>query len=92
MKVGTEPQIIPMSLSLWNKYIYITSNSLEIGVYNKDKSSSFKTNNELPIGDQSYFKTGLYCNDTFIFDSNKNIRNEKYFFYFNNSYGIFNRI
>ena len=76
MKVGTEPQIVPMSLSLWNKYIYITSNSLEIGVYDKDKSSSFKTNNESPIGDQSYFKTGLYCNDTFIFDSNKNIKNE----------------
>ena len=76
MKVGIIPQIIPMSLSLWNKYIYITSNTLEIGIYDKDKSSSFNTRNEEPLGDQNYFRKGLYCNETFIFDSDKNIKNE----------------
>ena len=77
MKVGTEPQIIPMSLSLWNKYIYITSNSLEIGVYDKNKSSTFRTNNEEPLGDQTYFKNGIYCNDIFMFDLDKNNKNSK---------------
>ena len=76
MKVGINPQIVPMSLSLWNKYVYITSNILEIGVYDKDKSSSFSTNNEEPLGDQNYYRKGLYCNETFIFDSDKNIKNE----------------
>ena len=76
MKVGVTPQIVPMSLSLWNKYVYITSNALEIGVYDKDKSSSFNTRNEEPLGDQNYYRKGLYCNETFIFDSDKNIKNE----------------
>lgn len=77
IKVGTDPQIIPMSLDLWNKYIYIASNSLENGVYDKDKSSTFKTNNEAPIGDLKYFRKGIYCNDTFLFDySDKKIKNE----------------
>ena len=76
MKVGINPQIVPMSLSLWNKYVYITSNSLDIGVYDKDKSLSFTTNNEEPLGDKNYFRKGLYCNETFIFDSDKNIINE----------------
>ena len=76
IKVGTEPQIIPMSLSLWNKYIYITSNLLTNGVYDKEKSTSFKKKEEEPIGDQSYFRKGQYCTDTFIFDSDKNIKNE----------------
>ena len=76
MKVGINPQIVPMSLSLWNKYVYITSNTLEIGVYDKDKSSSFNTRNEEPLGDQNYYRKGLYCNETFIFDSDKNIKNE----------------
>ena len=74
--IGINPQIVPMSLSLTNKYIYTTSNTLDIGVFDKDKSLSFKTNNEEPLGDQSYFRKGLYCNETFIFDSNKNIINE----------------
>ena len=69
IKVGTPPQIIPMSLSLWNKFVYISSNSLDIGVYDKDKSTSFKTNNEEPLGDQIYYKKGLYCTDIFNFDS-----------------------
>ena len=76
IKVGTELQVIPMSLSLWNKYIYITSNLLTNGVYDKDKSLSFYKKEEEPMGDQSYFKKGQYCTDTFIFDSDKNIRNE----------------
>ena len=76
VKIGINPQVVPMSLSLWNKYIYITSNSLDIGVYDKDKSLSFKTNNEESLGDQNYYRKGLYCNETFIFDSNKNIQNE----------------
>ena len=32
IKVGTELQVVPMSLSLWNKYIYITSNILHINL------------------------------------------------------------
>jgi len=76
IKVGTLLQVIPMSLSLWNKYIYITSNILTNGVYDKDKSTTFKKKEEEPIGDQSYFKKGEYCTDTFIFDSDKNIKNE----------------
>ena len=43
--IGINPQIVPMSLSLTNKYIYTTSNTLDIGVFDKDKSLSFKTNN-----------------------------------------------
>ena len=76
IKVGTSPQIIPMSLSLWNKYIYITSNILNIGVYDKDKSSSFNSKNEEPLGDQSYFREGLYCTEIFIFDSDTKIKIE----------------
>ena len=69
IKIGSEKQIIPMSLDLDKKYIYITSNSLNIGIYDKDKSSSFNTNNEAPFSDFSYFKKGLYCNETFLFDN-----------------------
>ena len=76
IKVGTELQVIPMSLSLWNKYIYITSNLLANGVYDKDKSLSFNKKEEEPMGDQSYFKKGQYCTDTFVFDTDKNIKNE----------------
>ena len=76
LKVGTPPQTIPMSLSLWNKFIYISSNDLEIGVYNKDKSATFNSNSETPLGDSSYYKKGLYCTDIFKFNSDKNIKNE----------------
>ena len=74
LKVGTKPQTIPMSLSLGNKYIYITSNLLSFGIYDKDNSNSFKTNDESPLADMSYFKKGLFCNETFIFDSENNIK------------------
>ena len=76
LKVGTPSQIVPVSLSLWNKFIYISSNVLEIGVYDKDKSTSFKSRNEAPLGDQSYYKKGLYCTDIFKFNLDKNIKNE----------------
>lgn len=76
LKIGINPQIIPMSLNLENKYIYITSNELNIGIYNKDKSSTFKTNNEEPLSDISYFRKGLYCNETFIFDNDNKIKGD----------------
>ena len=66
LKIGINPQIIPMSLNLENKYIYIASNRLNIGIYDKDKSTTFKTNNEEPLSDLNYFRKGLYCNETFI--------------------------
>ena len=74
LKIGTKPQIIPMSLNLGNKYIYITSNSLNFGIYDKDESSSFKTNEESPLADLSYFKKGIFCNETFIFDSENKVK------------------
>ena len=49
LKIGTEPQTV--SLSLQNKYIYITSNSLSFGIYDKDKSKTFSTNGESPLAD-----------------------------------------
>ena len=76
LKIGSEKQIIPMSLDLDKKYIYITSNSLNFGIYDKDKSSTFNTNNESPLSDFSYFIKGLYCNDTFIFDDDKSIKGD----------------
>ena len=80
LKVGINPQIVPMSLSLQNKYIYISSNPLNIGVYDKDKSNSFNTNNEEPLSDLSYFKKGLYCNDSFIFDEDNKIKGDNFSF------------
>ena len=71
LKVGINPQIIPMSLSLQYKYIYITSNNLYFGIYDKDKSYTFKTNEESPLPDFSYFKKGIFCNESFIFNSEK---------------------
>ena len=56
LKIGTEPQIIPVSLSLQKKYIYITSNSLSYGIYDKNKSNTFNTTGESPIPDFNYFK------------------------------------
>ena len=76
LKIGINPQIVPISLSLENKYIYITSNKLNIGIYDKDKSSTFTTNNEEPLADFSYFKKGIYCNETFIFDNDNKIRGD----------------
>ena len=80
LKVGINPQIVPMSLSLQNKYIYIASNSLNIGVYDKDKSNTFNTNNEEPLSDLSYFKKGLYCNDSYIFDVDNKIKGDNFSF------------
>ena len=77
IEIGTPPQIIPTSLSLWNKYIYITSNELDIGLYDKNKSLSFETNNEEAFSDQLYYKKGLYCSDIFHFHSDNNLKNEK---------------
>ena len=74
LKIGI--QIIPMSLSLDSKYIYIASNELTIGVYDKDKSTTFNTNKEEPISDFNYFTKGLYCNETFIFDSENKIKGD----------------
>ena len=74
LKIGTEPQIIPVSLSLQKKYIYITSNSLSFGIYDKNKSNTFSTNGESPIPDFNYFKKGIYCKDNFIFESENNIK------------------
>ena len=76
LKIGINPQIVPISLSLDNKYIYITSNKLNIGIYDKDKSSTFTTNNEEPLADFSYFKKGIYCNETFILDNDNKIRGD----------------
>ena len=76
LKIGINPQIVPISLSLDNKYIYITSNKLNIGIYDKDKSSTFTTNNEEPLADFSYFKKGIYCNETFFFDNDNKIRGD----------------
>ena len=77
LEIGTPSQIIPTSLSLWNKYIYITSNEIDIGIYDKNKSSSFETNNEEAFSDLNYYKKGLYCSDIFHFNSNNNLKNEK---------------
>ena len=74
LKVGTKSQTIPMSLSLQNKYIYITSNIISFGIYDRDKSNTFITKEESPLPDLSYFKKGIFCNDTFIFDSENNIK------------------
>ena len=76
LKIGINPQIIPMSLNLENKYIYIASNRLNIGIYDKDKSTTFKTNNEEPLSDLNYFRKGLYCNETFIFDNDNKIKGD----------------
>ena len=69
--------MIPMSLTLWNKYIYITPNTLNNGVYNKNKSSSFNTTEKDIMGDQRYYRKGDYCTELFSFDSNGKIKNEK---------------
>ena len=74
LKIGTEPQTV--SLSLQNKYIYITSNSLSFGIYDKDKSKTFSTNGESPLADYSYFRKGIYCKDNFLFELDNNIKEE----------------
>ena len=76
LKIGTKPQIIPMSLSLQNKYIYITPNTLINGLYNKDNSITFNSNGETPLADFSFFKQGIFCNETFIFDSGEEIKED----------------
>ena len=76
IKIGSEKQIIPMSLDLDKKYIYITSNSLNFGIYDKDKSKTFSTNGESPLADYSYFRKGIYCKDNFLFELDNNIKEE----------------
>ena len=71
INIGTPFQKIPISLSLNNPYIYITSNILSNGIFNNEKSSSYNEISEISLGDKNYYKNGYYCTDLFNFN-NKN--------------------